>query len=118
DAEQKISKAGKPYLRFRVRVGDGEGAQWLAVMSFDADAVAVAHKMVKGARVYVEGRLSLDEWTANDGTARHGLSVMSWHTRLAPIGRTKPSKPKTPPSSRSPALAPAEPGFHDDPLPF
>jgi len=46
--------------------------------------------MVAGARVYVEGILKLDEWTAQDGTKRHGLSVMSWHCRLSQIGRNKP----------------------------
>jgi single-stranded DNA-binding protein len=45
--------------------------------------------MVAGARVYVEGRLSQEKWTARDGTEHHGLSVMSWHTRLAAIGRNK-----------------------------
>jgi hypothetical protein len=28
DAERKVSKADRPYLRFRVRVGDGEAAAW------------------------------------------------------------------------------------------
>jgi len=46
--------------------------------------------MVAGARVYVEGILKLDEWTAQDGTKRHGLSVMSWHCRPSQIGRNKP----------------------------
>ena len=70
DAEQKVSKADRRYLRFRVRVGDGE-------------------QMTKGARVYVEGRLEISEWTGQDGAKRHGLSCMSWHTRLSQIGRQK-----------------------------
>jgi single-stranded DNA-binding protein len=85
DAEVKTSKAGKEYLRLNVRTGDddGDGAQWVSVMVFDQDVVNTAEKMVKGARVYVEGRLSVDEWTGADGTKRHGLSVMSWHCRLS-----------------------------------
>src|SRR5262245_59069562 len=35
DAQSKVSKAGKTYLRFRVRVGEGEYAQWVGVMCFD-----------------------------------------------------------------------------------
>ena len=92
DAEPKISKSGKPYLRLNVRVGDGDDAQWVSVMAFDEKAIAVADKMLKGARVYVEGRISIDEWTGQDGAKRTGLSCMSWHCRLAQIGRNRPPK--------------------------
>jgi len=68
DAERKTSKAGKPYLRFTVRIGDGDGVQWVSVLCFDGSTIEVADKMVAGARVYVEGILKLDEWTAQDGT--------------------------------------------------
>ena len=85
DAEPKTSGAGKPYLRANVRVGDGERAQWVNVTAFDADAIATADKFVKGAAVYIEGRLSLDKWTDHGGASRSGLSCMSWHCRLAQI---------------------------------
>jgi single-stranded DNA-binding protein len=89
DCDSKTSKAGKSYLRLNVRVGDGEATHWISVMAFDLRALEQVDKFVKGASVYVEGKLRLDEWTAQDGTKRHGLSVMSWHCRLAEIGRNK-----------------------------
>jgi single-stranded DNA-binding protein len=92
DAESKVSKSGKPYLRLNVRVGDGDAAQWVSVMCFNEEAIRIAPLMTKGARVYVEGRLELAEWTAQDGAKRHGLSCMSWHTRLSHIGRQKPKR--------------------------
>lgn len=122
DAEQKTSKAGKQYLRLNVRVGDGDGAQWVNVMAFDPKAIEVADKMLKGARAYVEGSLRLDQWEQQDGTKRAGLSVMSWHCRLAAIGRNR--KPKVnvaggsvEQSSPSAATAPAN-DFHNDKIPF
>jgi len=72
DAESKTSKAGKAYLRLAVRVGDGDGAQWVSFMAFDPRAIEQANKFVKGARVYCEGALSLNEWpppTAQNVTA-------------------------------------------------
>jgi single-stranded DNA-binding protein len=90
DAEAKTSKAGKAYLRLNVRVGDGDGVQWVSVMAFDQNAIDAADKLLKGARVYVEGSLSVTEWSGQDGVKRHGLSVMSWHCRLSQIGRNKP----------------------------
>lgn len=92
DADPKTSGSGKNYLRLNLRVGDGAGAQWVNAMTFDPDAIAVADKMVKGARVYIEGTIKLDEWTGQDGAKRHGLSLMSWHCRLSQIGRNRPSR--------------------------
>jgi hypothetical protein len=89
DAELKTSKAGKSYLRASVRVGDGEAVQWVNVTAFDESAIEAADKFLKSARVYIEGRLSLDEWTAPDGAKRSGLSCLSWHCRLSQIGRHK-----------------------------
>jgi single-stranded DNA-binding protein len=70
--------------------------------------------LLKGARVYLEGRLSLNEWTASDGTTRTGLSILSWHCRLAQIGRAKVKPEKSKPAPQS---APAGAAF-DDPIPF
>jgi single-stranded DNA-binding protein len=92
DAETKTSKSGKQYLRINVRIENGEAAQFINTMVFDTDAVDGADKLVKGARVYIEGKLSLDEWTGADGAKRHGLSVRSWHCRLSAIGRNKPKR--------------------------
>jgi single-strand DNA-binding protein len=93
DAESKTSAAGKSYLRLNIRTGDGDAAQWISTMCFDPEAIAVADKMVKGARVYIEGTLKLDEWTGQDGAKRHGISLMSWHCRLSQIGRNRPRRP-------------------------
>ncbi|WP_271569653.1 single-stranded DNA-binding protein [Bradyrhizobium sp. CCBAU 11386] len=127
DAESKISGSGKSYLRLNVRVGEGDNVTWVSVMAFDEKAIAVADKMVKGARLYVEGKLGLDEWTAQDGSKRHGLSVMSWHCRLSQIGKNKPPKQNKPgpaslgrsraaTSDNAPISAGAA-GFDDD-IPF
>jgi single-stranded DNA-binding protein len=69
--------------------------------------------MTKGARVYIEGRLTLDEWTNAEGVQKRGLSVMSWHARLSEIGRAKPAPARKP----KPAAANGEP-FHSDPIGF
>jgi single-stranded DNA-binding protein len=92
DGEAKTSKSGKNYLRLNVRVGEGDASTWVSVMTFDPEAIALAPQFIKGARVYVEGSLKLDAWTGADGGQRHGLSAMSWHTRLAAIGRNRPKR--------------------------
>ena len=105
DAEHKTSKNGKPYLRATIAVSEGEATTWVNAMIFDQAATDNAAKLIKGARVYVEGRISINEWTDWDGKQRHGLSVTSWHCRLSQIGRAKAEKPKPAPQS-TPANAP------------
>ncbi len=97
DAERKTSQGGKAYLRLNVRVGDGATVQWIAVTTFDEEAIAMPGGFSKGAAVYVEGKLTLDRWTATDGEKRAGLSVLSRHCRLAAIGRNRPKKKATAP---------------------
>lgn len=92
DAGLKTSQSDKSYLRLSVRVGNDDGAQWVSVLCFDAGAIEVADKLVRGARVYCEGKLSLNEWTNAHHVVKTSLSVMSFHTRLAQIGRNKPKR--------------------------
>jgi single-stranded DNA-binding protein len=118
DGEFKTSQRGKPYLRLNVRTGDGDDADWVSVMSFDDRAIEVRDKMLKGARVYVEGKLSLNKWVGQDGFEKTGLSVMSWHTRLAQIGRNKRKNDNG--TAQHNAHAPIAPQHKDidDALPF
>jgi single-strand DNA-binding protein len=118
DAEAKISKPGKPYLRLNVRVGDGDAVQWVNITCFDPDAIAVADKLVKGARVYVEGSIKLDKWTAADGAERTGLSAMSWHCRLSHIGRNKPKHSNKISGAGGANQPNASGGFYSDDIPF
>ena len=108
-----------------VRVGETE-AQWVNVLCFDQDAIDQAEKLLKGARVYVEGGgLKIDEWTGSDGAKRHGLSCMSWHCRLSEIGRNKTKRQRKPtitsvdvatPSRAAPASGRGD--FHNDEIGF
>ena len=56
DAEPKISKSGKTYLRFTGRVGDGDAALWLNVMAFVGNTDELTLKLVKGTRVCAQQR--------------------------------------------------------------
>jgi single-stranded DNA-binding protein len=102
NAESKVSASGKQYLRLSVRVGDGDQAQWVSVMAFDKDAIDAADKMTTGGRVYVEGRLSINEWTDKAGARRTGISLMSWHCRLSQIGRNRPKREQQQPKQNFP----------------
>jgi len=123
DAESKVSEVGKPYVRFTVRIGDGDGVQWVSVLAFDPTAIEAVDKLVAGGRVYVEGTLSAGKYTGKDGTERLGLTVMSWHTRLSGIGPNKTKRDVERPRIAAAAQRQdkvrslVEPTFNDD-VPF
>jgi single-stranded DNA-binding protein len=116
DVETRTSKSGREYLKFSVRVGEGDTAQFVGVMLFGDDVPELADKLSKGCRIYVEGKLSLDEWAAQDGTKRHGLNVMSWHARLPQIGKNKNRRDDAGTAQHG-THAPLRDDF-DDPIPF
>jgi single-stranded DNA-binding protein len=113
DAEIHTSKSGRNYLRFNVRVGEGDAVQWVNCTVLDPKGIEVADRMVRGARVYCEGRLSLDEWTGKDGTARHSLACLSWHCRPAQIGRNKPRRNSDSNEQRTTAAESGHDGLDD-----
>jgi single-stranded DNA-binding protein len=118
DAELKTSRAGKQYLRLNVRVGENDGAQWVSVMAFDPAAITVVDKMIKGARIYCEGRVEINEWSGQDGAKRHGLSCLSWHCHLSAIGRNRPKRKPDADDDRPRGAGSGRAEFPNDPLPF
>jgi single-stranded DNA-binding protein len=111
DAEPKVSKAGKSYLKLNVRVGDGDSVVWVSVMAFGVDELAT--KLLKGAALYLEGSIRMDEWTAQDGSVKHGLSVMARRVELSAIGKNRPRKD----GDSRPTRSNNSPEF-DDTIPF
>jgi single-stranded DNA-binding protein len=89
DGEVKSSARGKSYLKLNVRVGEGDGATWVSVVAFDETSLLIADRFTKGTRVYVEGKILLNEWTGQAGAKRRGVALMASHCRLAQIGRKK-----------------------------
>jgi single-strand DNA-binding protein len=123
DAETKVSKAGKTWVRLRVGVGKDDDLQWVSVAAF-GQAPEVAAKLKKGDRYYVEGSIKIDTWTGNDGTERHGLSVASFKVeKTHNIGRNRSENGRsisaaggTASSGQAGALATAGSDYHDDPV--
>ncbi len=100
DAELRYTGTGKAVLTFSVAVNEnrpgGDGAQttWVRCTAWEALAERPAETLKKGCEVYVEGKLRLNIWTAQDGTERTGLAVSVWKVEpLGQIGRKAPKRP-------------------------
>ena len=109
DPERKTSASGRAYLRFNIRIGSGDGAQFANVMAFN-DVDELGERLAKDSRIYCEGTLTADAWIDRDGKARPSLNIMTWRCiETHRIGRNKPKRDsgKVSESYRSPRSAPA-----------
>src|SRR5215471_8780185 len=93
DADARVSKAGKPWVRLRVGVGKDDDMQWMSVSVFGKAAEAAA-TLKKHDRIYCEGTIRIDTWRGNDGTEHHTFAVSSFKLeRTHKIGRSKDKRP-------------------------
>jgi single-stranded DNA-binding protein len=112
DPERKTSQAGRAYLRLNVRVGNGDGVQWVNVMAFN-DVDDLADRLKKDSKVYIEGAITADAWIDRDGKARASLSAMTWRcVETHRIGRNKQKKEE--PRAADGVVAGAEAQRRDD----
>ena len=94
DAELRYTQQGQAVLNFSIAVQDAkrqEGAdtEWLKVAVWGERAEQLHEAgLAKGAECYVEGRLKLNSWHAQDGQQRSGLELSAWRVDvLGAIGR-------------------------------
>jgi single-stranded DNA-binding protein len=118
DADQRISKSGKPFTLLNVVVGDGDARQFVSTIVFGEAALNVA-TLEKGRRVYIEGRIEISEWTGQDGARRSGLKVTSFHAiEVSKIGRRRERKATATSTADRPAASQVPNNFHSDEIPF
>lgn len=89
DPELRYTQAGKALCNVGVGVADGRGGvDWLRVALWEDLAERMYQELGKGDRVYVEGTLTLRQWTGQDGEQRSGLNVSAWKCEiLGAVGR-------------------------------
>ena len=84
DPEMRYTSQGTAVCSFTMatneRRKDKSGEQqdvttWFKVTVWGKQAETVSKYLTKGRRVYVEGRIHVEEWTDRDGKSRHTLEV-------------------------------------------
>jgi single-strand DNA-binding protein len=96
EPERRFLANGSELVQFSIlphdTKADPDRAEWVKVSAFlEKIGEDIADRLTKGTECYVEGRLRLGRWTAQDGAARSGLNVSAWQvTPLGQIGRRRP----------------------------
>jgi single-strand DNA-binding protein len=129
DPELRYTPQGTPVCHFSVatneRRRDNAGefqdrTTWFRVTAWGRIAEAVNQYLKKGSRAYIEGRLSVSEYTGRDGTLRTSLEVNAsdiqfLDRRVSEV--EEPTETETSPSSTSTTQVAGGSGTDDD-VPF
>ena len=97
DAELRYLPNGNALATFSVAVDDDKAeqgkAEWLRVTAWDEQAEDLAPRLAKGTRVYLEGRIRLEQWTAAGGEQRSTLKLSAWVCQpMGQIGHQRPRR--------------------------
>ena len=81
DPEIRFTQAGKPVAKFSVAdsrsKGDDKEVIWHNVVCFDEMAENVTEQLVKGQRVVVTGRLSVNKYTDKEGQEKVAHEIIA-----------------------------------------
>ena len=118
DPEMRYTPNGNPVTSFRLATGrsytasDGERRQeteWFTVVAWNKLAEQVNQYLVKGRRVYVEGRIKSHTWTGQDGQSRFRNEIIAdrvlFLDRSPAGGANDESGPTTMEGQEDPAIA-------------
>lgn len=102
EVDERFTQGGKRFASFSILVDVAHSVAteakaapeptWLRVTAWEPSDELLAG-LRKGASVYVEGRLTLNQWTAIDGAPRSGLNLSAWRCDVhAAIGKNAPRR--------------------------
>jgi single-strand DNA-binding protein len=81
DPEMRYTPSGKAVVNMRLAVNTGYGdntrVDWFTLVAWEKLAEACAQYVVKGSRIYVEGRLQIRQWEGEDGQRRYATEVVA-----------------------------------------
>jgi single-strand DNA-binding protein len=111
DGELKYSANGNAYVTINVAVDDakraeGAATEWIRATVWGETAEQVAPRLVKGAGVYLEGRLRLETWTTKEGEQRSTVKLSAW--TCAPMGQIGRQRPRQDDPPRRPRAMPQQ----------
>jgi single-stranded DNA-binding protein len=105
--EQKVSKAGKPFVTATIRAKDGEASQWWKVIVFSESACAELMRLGDGDAVSAQGSLKVEQYE-RDGAVKLSLTCMA--DSVLPL-RPAPKQRKARETAEPQRTAPADRGL-------
>jgi len=105
--EQKLSKAGKPFVVATIRAKDGDASQWWKVLCFSESGCAELMRLSDGDAVSAQGALKVETYE-RDGAVKLSLTCIA-DSVLALRPAPKPRKAKETAETRR--AAPADRGL-------
>jgi single-stranded DNA-binding protein len=102
--EQRVSKAGKPFVSSTLRIKDGDESRFVRNVAFSETAQAELMRLADGDALSAQGPLKAETYTAGDGATKISLSLVADHV----LALRQPPKRK-PKAEADPAAPDARP---------
>lgn len=132
DGELKYTTGGAPKLEFSLAVSDGyrdkagewkSETEWMNVVAWGDMAERIAQRVVKGAPVFIEGKLKTRTWDDNEGKKHYRTEVIANTVQVLTKDESAGAGGQQQPSNRRAAAAPRQTGRQQrdvdvDDLPF
>ena len=135
DPEVRTTQNGKQVVTLNIATSESwrdshsgdrvERTEWHRVVVWNEGLGTIAEKyLVKGAKVYVEGKLVTNKWTDNAGVDRYSTEIhLTPYNGVLTFLDSKKAEGRTPRANgasapREPAMAGAQGGELDDEVPF
>ena len=77
--EQRISKAGKPFVVTTIRVVDGNISDYWQILAFAETAQADLMRLELGDRLSAQGKLQVERYTGRDGQQKISRTLLTDH---------------------------------------
>ncbi|HEY8212511.1 MAG TPA: single-stranded DNA-binding protein [Methylocystis sp.] len=101
--EQKISKAGKPFVVATIRAKDGDGSAWWKIVVFSESACAELMRLADGDAISAQGALKVEQYE-RDGAVKLSLTCIADAVLpLRPAPKQRAKKDKAEPQRAAPA---------------
>lgn len=102
DPELRYTPNGDAVCNFTVAVNFRDETTWFRVAAWRKLAENCNTYLNKGSRVYVEGRISLDQWTGQDGQTRARMEINATDIRFLTTRAEREGGAGAPPPPNSP----------------
>lgn len=120
DVEMRFLPSGKAVASFSIACGENwkdqqgqkqERTEWVNITAFDKLAEIIGEYLVKGSKVYIQGKMKTEKYTDNNGVEKYSTKIIAQNMQMLDSkpqdgGQQQQSSQRQPAQNQAPAQRP------------